>query len=330
MLAKRGFVFGKYMPFHNGHRALIDFAKSKSNELFVVVCGSDKERLPSVTRVNWIRETYSDVPDIKVIELNYKEEELPNTSVSSKEVSRVWANYFKSVLPEVDLLVTSEKYGEYVSEFMQIEHQYFDLQRINNRISATQIRESVYDNWHFLPDAVKRDLQKKVILLGTECTGKSSISKALSKEFNSVLVEEAGREIIQDSNDFTIEQVMLIAKLHAENIEKASKKLTPFVFIDTDIYITQSYAKYQFGEYLKLNAKIYEANKADFYFYLTKDLPYKQDGGRLEENERNKLDSYHKNTLKNFGINYKEISGDWSSRYKQINEMLKNEKFYIW
>ena len=327
---KRGFVFGKYMPFHNGHKALIDFAKSKCNELFVVVCCSDKEKLPSATRVSWITETYVDEADIQVIELNYKESELPNTSESSTEVSKVWANYFQSVLPEVDLLVTSEKYGEYVSEFMQIEHIYFDQQRIKNPISATQIRESAYNNWHFLPDAVKRDLQKKVVLLGTECTGKSSISTALSKEFNSVLVEEAGREIIQDSKDFSLEQVQRIAKVHAENIEKASKKLTPFVFIDTDIHITQSYAKYEFGKYLELDKEIYKANKADYYFYLTKDLPYEQDGGRLEEADRNLLDAHHIETLKHFEINYSAISGDWSSRYNQIADFVKHVNFYDW
>lgn len=320
---KNGLVFGKYYPFHKGHEALISFAAGQCDKLFVVVCASQTENIPSDVRLNWIKETFVDNDKIEIIELNYDESVLPNTSDSSLEVSKIWAAKFMEILPAIDLLVTSEPYGDYVANFMDAKHFLFDLDRTRVPISATQIRGSIYENWEYLPDAVKKHYQKKVVFLGTECTGKSSISKALSEQFNSSLVDEVGRDIVENSEEFSTQQLFLIAKSHAQNIEKSCSELKPFVFIDTDIYITQSYARFAFGEYLDIPQNIYDTNKANIYFYLNNDLEFIQDGTRMEEESRNLLHLSHIETLEKFGIPFSKVSGDWQNRYNEILNILQ-------
>lgn len=322
---KNGLVFGKYYPFHKGHQALIAFAAQQCDRLFVVVCASHQENIASNIRANWIKETFNNVLKIEVVELNYDESVLPNTSVSSLEVSEIWSAKFKEILPRVDVLITSEPYGDYVANFMDAEHILFGKERVAIPISATQIRENTYDNWDYLPDAVKKYYQKKVVFLGTECTGKSSISKAVSEQFNSSLVEEIGRDIVENSEEFNTEQLLLIAKLHAQSIEKSSAELKPFVFIDTDIYITQSYAKFAFGEYLDIPQGIYDTNKSDIYFYLNNDLEFIQDGTRMDVKSRDILHQSHIETLQNFDVKFVKISGDWEIRYDKIISILRNE-----
>lgn len=313
------------MPFHLGHKALIDFALRKCDYLTVLVCCSNKEELKAETRVNWIKETYSAIPNIEILALNYDENLLPNTSVSSRDVSKIWAAKFKSIIPEVNLVFTSEDYGDLLAGFMQIKHIIFDKKRNAVPVSATVIRQSFYDNWDFLPKAVKETYQKKIVFLGTESTGKSSLSKAISSYFDSTLVEEVGREIIPDATCFTIDDLRKVATEHAANINKACRGLKPFVFIDTDIYITQSYAKYQFGKYLDVDKGIYDMNRADMYFYLHKDLQFSQDGTRLAEENRNALDTFHQKTLEKFEVDYIDVEGTWDDRLDKIKSVIKRE-----
>ncbi|MEZ4685657.1 MAG: AAA family ATPase [Bacteroidia bacterium] len=205
---------------------------------------------------------------------------------------------------------------------MGIEHRSFDPERSRFPVSASAIRADLLGNWSFLPDAVKAYYQKTVVLLGTECTGKSSLSEALAREFDASLVPEVGRELIPDSNDFDMEVLKHVAEKHAENIRKAEADLRPLVFIDTNVFITLSYCRFRFGKFLALKKQIYLANQPDFAFYLDKDLPFEQDGTRLNEHERNALDKSHRWTLMAFGQEFIEVGGSWQDRFDTIMHQL--------
>ena len=58
----------------------------------------------------------------------------------SKFVSQIWASKFREILPYIDILITSEKYGDYVAEYMNIQHVFFDEQRKKHNISSCWIR----------------------------------------------------------------------------------------------------------------------------------------------------------------------------------------------
>lgn len=322
---KTGFVFGKFMPFHKGHKAMIDFAKTKVDFLYVIVCASDKEDLPVFTRSHWITETYPFDPNIQIISFEYTEKKLPNTSTPDKDVSKLWAAQFSKMLPDAQVVITSEGYGEFVAEAMGIESILFDQERAEVPISATEIRNNIAENWDFIPDIVKRYYQKKVVLLGTESTGKSSLSTELANQLNGTLVEEAGRDIIEHSSDFAIDDLQAVIFEHARRIEVAIEELKPYVIIDTDIHISQSYAKFQFGEYIEeVPDEIMDIQKADYYFYLTADFPYTDDGTRLSLKERNFLDKYHRATLKDYKIEDQviDISGNWNERLEHMIKIL--------
>jgi HTH-type transcriptional repressor of NAD biosynthesis genes len=73
------------------------------------------------------------------------------------------------------------------------------------------------------------------------------------------------------------------------------------------------------------------ANDFDLYLYLDEDASYVQDGTRLPEADRNKLNESHKQELISRGINYVLIKGnDWEERFKKavevVNEFIKQKK----
>lgn len=320
----QGFVFGKFLPFHKGHQALIAFAATQCDELTVLICCSDQEEIPSNIRLGWIVETFKDYPNIRPQVLEYKESELPNSSESSQDISRLWSLKFKEIVPRVELVVTSEPYGEFVAAYMHIKHIPFDPPREKIPVSGTLIRKNPFAYHDYLPDAVKPYYQKKLVLLGTESTGKSTLAAALAKYLGMPFVSEVGRELIPDANDFSEKDLYLVAERHAAAVKEKMLEIPPLLILDTDIHITQSYAHFSFGHYLDLPLVFYELQKADIYLYLTKDAPYIQDGTRLSKAQRDALDASHRATLAHFGVEYVEIgSSEWAERQVAAVEALQ-------
>ncbi len=324
----KAFVFGKFLPFHKGHEAMIHFALSKCDFLTVLVCCSDKETIPDFIRKSWIEQTFVQQKNIEIQIFNYAESELPNSSVSSRTISETWATVFKKLLPDCNLLITSEPYGDFVAEYMKIQHITFDLKRTQFPVSASAVRNDIFGNWQFLPDSVKPYFALKVAILGTESTGKTTLTEKLARYYNCGYVLEAARAIIPDSNSFTFDDLPVVATAHAQRITEAITGSSPLVIIDTDIHITISYAKFTFGQTLEVSPEIYEINKAGLYLYLNNDAVYMQDGTRLSENERNLLDISHREVLRSYEIDFVEITGNWDKRFQkaiqQIDKWVKD------
>ncbi len=318
----QAFVFGKFLPFHRGHEAMIRFARGHCDRLNVLICASDREHIPGEVRRQWLAATFPPESGINIQVFDYRESDFPNTSVSSREVSAIWSALFRQLFPDVQLLVTSEPYGDYVAAYMGIRHLAFDPGRQQVPVSATEIRRNISDYWSFLPDVVKPYFVQKVAILGTESTGKSTLAQYLAQTHRCTLVTEAGRDIVTNSTNCTLEQLYEIAREHARRIEQAQRGPHALVILDTDIHITQSYARYFFGQYLSISPEIRAVNRAQQYLYLTKDVPYHQDGTRLNETERNALDLSHRDTLKEYGILYTEIAGNWSERHRAASDIV--------
>jgi len=330
---RKGFVFGKFMPFHKGHEAMIRFALSHCDIVSVLVCCSNRETLPAAVRESWVAATFRDEPRVQVLVYRYDEHLLPNTSETSAAVSAVWAKQFKQFFPDHHIVVTSEPYGELVADYMGITHIPFDMQKSRYPVSATKIRANLPASWAYLPDSVRASLITKVVLLGTESTGKTTLTGRLAAHFNCSAVMEAGRDIVADSNDFGIDDLYLIAGEHARRINGQVTGESPLLIIDTDIHITLSYGEHAFGKVLDIAPSVFESNKADLYLYLNNDAPYVQDGTRLGEEERNLLDQSHRRVLQRYGIPIEEIKGDWEERFEQaviLVEQLMQRKMEAW
>lgn len=322
----KAFVFGKFLPFHKGHEAMINFALANCDFLTVLVCCSDKENIQDTYRKAWIEKAFEKEKNIEIRTFNYLESELPNTSESSESVSKIWAEVFKKQLPDYSLLITSEEYGNFVAVFMNIQHIAFDIPKKLYPVSATAVRNDVFNNWQYVPDSVKPDLLLKVVMLGTECTGKTTLTEKLAKYFNCSFVSETGRNIIANSNSFTFNDLYLVASEHATRIDKSILADSPLVIIDTDIHTTKSYSLFTFEKELEISTDIYNSNRANIYLYLNNDVEYLQDGTRLSEADRNLLDLSHRQVLTDHNIEIIEVKGDWDERFEkaveQINKLI--------
>lgn len=319
---KRGLVLGKFHPLHIGHIELIEFAMAQCDELIVLVCASDKESIPGKNRLNWVKQGFAKTQSVKPILLEYNENELPNTSVSSREVSRIWALKIKKCLPSINVVFSSEPYGDFLAEYLMCQHTIYDVNRTKIKISASKIMGDYIKYWDYIAETAKPYFVKKICIYGTESTGKSTLTKKLADYYNTVFVPEMAREIIEHTESCTKEHLIQIAELHAKSIIDKTKKANKFLFVDTDLTITSSYSKFLFNQELIVEDWVKAANKFDFYLYLGKDVPFFQDGTRLHKEQRDILDEFHRNELITKDCNYTLIKGNWKERFENSIKII--------
>ncbi len=324
---KRGLVIGKFLPFHLGHKRLIEFGAKHCDQLTVMVCASDKESVDGATRLNWLLNCFQANHQIKPILFAYNEADLPNTSMSSKEVSKVWSEAIIAQFGAFDVIISSEHYGDYVAEYMNGKHIVYDSLRKETPISATQILKHPFQFWGYIAQEAQPYFVKKVVILGTESTGKSTLTAALAQHFETVYVAEMARQVIEKTNHVKHHHLLDIALLHAQTIVEQAKKANKILFIDTDLNITRSYANFLFGQPLEVPNWVEDANLGHLYFYISPDTPFIQDGTRLDFHDRNLLALSHLEQLKLQNITYQTLSGTYSQIFDQAVGFTKQSLF---
>lgn len=324
----KGLVLGSFCPLHLGHCAMIDFASENCDKLYVLVCNScktcDKEckrKISGIQRLWWLNR-YIESKN-KNIELKYSDAELPGTSVSNFEISRQWAEYLKSIL-DFDIIFTSERYGDYVAEILGIKHMSFNIGRNIVPVSSTKIRNNPFKYWEYLPDFVRPYYVKKICICGTESTGKTILVKKLAKYFNTNYVPEWGRIVVNKTMECTYQNLLDIGYLHAKDIYEKRDHSNKLLFCDTDLNTTKIYSIFLFNREATFDKWIEDANKFDLHLFLDNNVPYIQDGTRLNKEERDRLQSYYLDYYNKYNIPVHIIRGtDWGIRFEEAVNIIK-------
>ena len=322
----RGLVLGSFDPTHLGHESLINFAKDQCDILYVLLCmNDDEEVIPGSIRLQWLLETYRN--DSKVV-IRYTNKKLPYTSESDREISKLWSVHLKTMFPEVEVFVSSEPYGDYVAEYMGIKHIMYNQIRDIVPISSTMIRNNPIKYWDYISNSAKPYFVRKICICGTESTGKTVLTETLAKHFNTNYVPEWGRQIVSNSMEVTMKDILNIGTTHAKDIIEKVKYSNKILFSDTDLNTTKMYSKYFFDEIPNYEDWVEEANNFDLHIFLENDAPYIQDGGRLPKEDRDELRNYHYNYMIYKGLKMEVVSGsDWDSRTKMAIDIVEKNFF---
>jgi len=318
----RGLVFGKFMPLHKGHQALIRFALQHCDELWVVLCHTAQEPIAGNIRLQWIKNWIAPYPKIKVIDFAYDDQVLPNSSVSDREASRLWSRAFQQHLPAFTHVFTSEAYGDYIAEYLGITHIRYDIDRLTVPVSATQIRHEPWVYWQYLANEAKPYFVARVAIVGTESTGKSTLTQRLAEYFDTVYVPEMARHVVEETLTVTPAHLQEIAGVHARAILEKLSAANRILLADTDLITTQSYSGFLFGEPLHTDEWIGAANRFDLYLFLEPDCPFVQDGTRLGLAERNALSDHHRRHYEACGKPVIYIKGNWEQRFQEAAEVI--------
>jgi len=275
-MTTRGLVVGKFYPPHRGHKHLIDTALAQADEVHVVLCERPGEDPPGPLRAGWLREIH---PSARVwlIEDRYDAND-----------SAVWAENCKRLLGFIpDRVFTSEDYGDPFAACLGCRHVLVDKARIAVPISGTAVRADPLGNWDFLEPPVRGFYARRVVLVGAESTGKTTLAGDLSAALGTEWVPEYGREYWEEKmrrgepNVWRPEEFVAIARGQCEREDAGARRANRVLICDTDAFATRVWYRRYLGGW---SADVDEVAKAhrrpDLYLMTDIATPFVQDGTR--------------------------------------------------
>jgi HTH-type transcriptional repressor of NAD biosynthesis genes len=150
MSLRRGFLLGKFMPPHAGHLRLIDEAAKRCDELTILVCTLAREPIPGDLRFRWMHELRGRHHLVHVTD------DVPSYPEEHPQFWQIWEALLRRVLPsDVEVVFSSETYGDEIARRLGIEHVAIDPERKAVPVSATMIREDPFANWRWIPRPVR-------------------------------------------------------------------------------------------------------------------------------------------------------------------------------
>jgi HTH-type transcriptional regulator, transcriptional repressor of NAD biosynthesis genes len=320
-----GLVLGKFMPVHTGHLALLRFAAAQVDELLVLVCANTTEPIPGELRLQWMKESLREIPNAKAV---YCDDELPDAPYSSRDVSAVWASYLKNRFPQLTHIFGSEEYVAFVAEYAGLQYAVFDEARKTVPVAATLIRENPVKYWNFIAPAAQPYFVRKIAIVGAESTGKTTLAENLAAHYKTVFVTEAARRIVHTTATCTWNDLFTVASTHAADIMHALPQASRFLVVDTEMCTTQVFGQYLFGRMPEFDETVIAANHFHDYIFLEADIPFVQDGTRLEDDDRQQMNVLLKNHLTNKGIDFQAFTGTADEKRAAVIAFL--DKKYGW
>jgi HTH-type transcriptional repressor of NAD biosynthesis genes len=298
---KEGAVVGKFAPLTQGHINLINIASTECEHLTVILCYDDKflskqnsrdqVRLTLKKRLLWLKQAFFDMPHITIKFID--ETNIPAYPNGWAGYAELIRSVYGGTIPQDTAIFSSElEYDEnYKKHLPELTHVVVDNDRTQVPISATMIREDLYENWGMLPSVVRKDYTVKICVLGTESSGKTTLVKSLAKLYNTSWVEEYGRtycEQVLCGDEFllTSEDYTKIAFHHKTLEEEALKSSNKITFVDSNAFVTEFYHRLNEGIPNSVVTEIAKTEQYDLILYLTDEVPWVSDGLRQNGDKR--------------------------------------------
>jgi HTH-type transcriptional repressor of NAD biosynthesis genes len=298
----------------------MDTAQNHSEHLDIVVCSKEGESPAAPLRARWIKQMF---PDANVTLL--KSDDLDERD------SPLWAKVTIEHLGyKPDAVFTSEDYGDPWADALDSEHFLVDMDRVRFPVSGTMIRKDPTHNLHLLPPIVKAYYMPRVVVLGAESTGTTTLSKGLAAVFDTEWVPEFGRdwgERFHIPNDnWTVDEFLTIARVQNYLEDKAAEKANRVLICDTDAWTTGLWFEYYFGFESPYISNV-EGNANNHVLYLVTSpvgVKFNQDAFGMRELRRTRV-WFHELALKRLAEHKKQffvVRGDRQERLAFATERI--------
>jgi NadR type nicotinamide-nucleotide adenylyltransferase len=204
-----GLVIGKFYPPHAGHHLLVRSAAAVSERVTVVAMASSVESIPLDVRVEWLREVHADDAHVHVVgvvdehPVDYGDSGVwdLHQALMEEAVARVTDQ-------SVTAVFTSEAYGDELARRFRARHVAIDPERLLVPCSGTAVRRDPVALWEHLAPAVRGFLARRVVVIGAESTGTTTLSVALADALRARGGAHARTQWVPEyGRDYTIEKL---------------------------------------------------------------------------------------------------------------------------
>ncbi|WP_194815858.1 AAA family ATPase [Nocardia sp. XZ_19_385] len=327
-----GLVLGKFYPPHAGHHHLVRTAEARCARLTVLVCASAVESISLTDRVAWMREAHPDAEVVGAVD------DIPVDLHDPAIWDAHMAIFRAAVADPVDAVFTSEEYGAELARRFGAENICVDVDRTEFPVSGTAVRKDPVGSWEFLGPAVRAALTRRVVVLGAESTGTTTLSMDLAAHYrrrggiwaDTGWVAEYGRRYSEEklaaaravdpaatwaAVSFSSEEFPVIARTQDALEDSAARHGAPVLICDTDSFASGIWHERYLGGRNAEVERIAARTRRDLYL-LTDDagVPFEDDGLRDGEHLRPWMTRRFREELARTGKRFRIMRGDRAAR----------------
>lgn len=169
----------------------------------------------------------------------------------------------------------------------------------------------------------------RVVLTGSESTGKSVLAEQLADYYDAELVPEFVRQFAVEKGvgvPITSDDTEAVARGQIALEDQHAARARDIVVMDTDLLSTAVYCVHYFGSCPEWIQHAARERRPDLYLLLDIDVPWVPDGVRDREMARGELQQLFRHAVAASGSPYVTISGQWDERFRRavnaIDELL--------
>jgi HTH-type transcriptional repressor of NAD biosynthesis genes len=329
-----GLIVGKFYPPHAGHHALIDAAAAACDRVTVVVAPASTESIPLELRLRWLRETHG--TNVRFVGVH---DDHP-VDYADPVAWDLHTAVFQAAAgtDRVDAVFSSEAYGEELARRFRARAVTVDLDRVEVPVSGTAVRADPPAHWDLLGPGVRAWLTRRVVVLGAESSGTTTMARALARHYRlrggvwagTGWVPEFGRELTArklarlrladpaaavDDVTWDRDDFVLVAATQNEQEDQAARDGSPILFGDTDALATTVWEERYLGSG---SAEVAALVRAPALYLLTDDagVPFVDDGLRDGEAVRSWMTGRFREVLAAQSAPWELLSGDYATRLR--------------
>jgi HTH-type transcriptional repressor of NAD biosynthesis genes len=317
-----GFIVGKFYPPHRGHKHLIECARGQVDRLIVMVAAHPSQKIAGELRRSWLEEIHPDC------EIHLVPDELDDDS-------QQWADFtMKYLLRSPDVVFSSEDYGPEFARCMGARHVMVDRDRRAIAVSGTMIRAAVLDHLDMLEPCVRAYFVRRVVLVGAESTGKTTLAEQLAMRFETRWVPEFGREHWENKmrgmslNDpppsWSQDEFVEIATQQQRREKQSARSANRVLICDTNAFATGTWHERYYGCRNPRVDAIGASDKVDLYLLTAPDVAFVQDGFRDGEHIRHWMHERFLQQLDCGPIPFVQITGSYEERYRAAEAAIED------
>jgi NadR type nicotinamide-nucleotide adenylyltransferase len=171
----------------------------------------------------------------------------------------------------------------------------------------------------------------RVVLTGSECTGKTTLARELATHFGTSWSPECAREYAAGKGSpLTVADVDAIARGQMAGEDAAAGRAARIVFHDTDLLSTVVYSRHYYGRCPEWVERAARERRADLYLLLLPDVPWVPDPARDRGEKREEMHALFREVLSEFGAPFREIGGSRTERRERalaaIDAVIGNDE----
>ena len=158
----------------------------------------------------------------------------------------------------------------------------------------------------------------RVVVTGSECTGKTTLAAALAERYGTVWTPEfARRFVLEKGAPVERGDVEAIARGQIE-IERQAAAAAPDLLIqDTDLLSTVVYSRHYYGDCPAWVERAARRRVGDLYLLAGIDVPWTADGAQRDRGDRREeMQELFRRALADCGLRFVEIEGSRADRLR--------------